>query len=640
MYHALLTRKYLTSKILPLLAAGAVFLCTASVLFVWSIMGGFLTTLLDSGRTHVGDVMIEWPGAGFGYYDELTRDLESRPEILAAAPSIESVAVVQYPDKRNLMVVMLGVDPDSYHRVTGFRDFLWWKPIDEPLPKDTLARDMRVSTPGPLLAGWIPAAAMKARERALELAADNLAPAEMRSIADSLKSIADDARALAPAAKSPTEAAPRIASFLSTTGAEMNALFDQVSQLRAASIVPANRLSAVNESAPPLLINELLDLDRALVRLSRQPNLTAHFQSALPRGDALSAINPISGAEVPALVLGTEHSTYNQRRREGYYDPMPAVSVRQSNGEYAAVPVPVADYTVSVNLLPSEAASSKLDVVARTFTVVNEFKTGIYELDSKVGLVRLDYLQRFLRMDQSDIIDPRAGETIIGPDGRPTIVPATVIGTNPARVTTISVRGKPGIPLESIRDAVKSTYAAFADRHPGAVPDASQIKILTWRDKKATLVAAVEKEIVMVVMVMGVISVTVSFLILAIFWAIVREKTKDIGILRAIGASRAGVMGVWLAYALIIGIIGSVLGGILAHIAVWNINPIHDWLGVNLGITIWSPEIYYISKIPNVVEPWRAAVVMASGVFFSVLGALIPSVRAAYMDPVKALRFE
>ncbi|MBL8963533.1 MAG: hypothetical protein JNK70_05635, partial [Phycisphaerae bacterium] len=71
MYQALLTRRYLTSKIMPLLASLAVVLCTAMVLIVWSVMGGFLVKLMNSGRALVGDVVVAWPNTGFAHYDDL-----------------------------------------------------------------------------------------------------------------------------------------------------------------------------------------------------------------------------------------------------------------------------------------------------------------------------------------------------------------------------------------------------------------------------------------------------------------------------------------------------------------------------------------------------------------------------------------
>ncbi len=136
------------------------------------------------------------------------------------------------------------------------------------------------------------------------------------------------------------------------------------------------------------------------------------------------------------------------------------------------------------------------------------------------------------------------------------------------------------------------------------------------------------------------ISLTAVFLVFSIFWSMVSEKTKDIGILRAIGASKAGVAWLFLRYGLSIGVLGSVLGGTIAYLIVLNINPIHEWIGSALGVYVWDPSVYYFTEIPSEVEPMKAVLVLAGGVIFSVLGALVPAVKAANMDPVRALRFE
>jgi lipoprotein-releasing system permease protein len=253
-------------------------------------------------------------------------------------------------------------------------------------------------------------------------------------------------------------------------------------------------------------------------------------------------------------------------------------------------------------------------------------------------------LQEMLKMDQATIApretDPYDIEPGAGGGGVPSSAGAVV---SPARVTTVLVRGNDTAPLATLKERATKIYAAFAARHPGKVPDAAGsggINISTWEEQQGTLVSAVQNEIVMMLIILGVISMTVSFLILAIFWAIVSEKTKDVGILRAIGAGRSGVAGLWLGYGLVIGVIGSILGGAAAYAIVLNINPIHEWLGSALGIVIWNPKVYYFSQIPNRVDPVRALLVVAAGIGFSVLGALIPAVKAAHMDPVKSLRFE
>ncbi|MBC7772109.1 MAG: ABC transporter permease [Pyrinomonadaceae bacterium] len=652
MYQALLTRKYLTSKILPLLAACAVMLCTLTVLVVWSIMGGFLTSLIESGRAHVGDVSIEWPNAGYAYYDELVSDLENRDEIKAAAATIESFAVVQYPDKRYRMLLLIGVEPKSYNRITGFQDSLWWRPLNEAGKKDRAGRDIRVVSLAPLLEVWIPEACNASIQRIDEMISlssgwNNSIPDSLKDARQRLVTLAQDSTKLARQSRPDDPPAEALLAFRTQAGEVFNTVSTIVYSLDDAKTHAGNAFTLAQvwsqkRDDRPQLGNTMSDLGRALERLGSADVRRARLNDKLANGLSLTVEDPRSGARIPGILLGTEHSTYNQRERDGYYTPIEQVSIRQSDGSYADVRVPIAGYNVTLNLMPSGSGTSKLDSVMRSLPVANEFKTGIYEIDSGFGMVQLDTLQSLLNMQETEeiapISDPYA--VVVRPDGTTAFPEPTVTGRSPARVTNVIVRGADGVDLAKVKAACQSVYAEFARRHAGKVPREEQIKFVTWRDKKATLVAAVEKEIIMMLLIMGVISATVSFLILAIFWAIVREKTKDIGILRAMGASRRGVSAVWLGYALIIGLIGSLAGGVLAHVVVWNINEIHDWMGKTLGISVWSPEVYYISKIPNQIDSGRALLVVCAGMFFSVLGAMIPAVLAARMDPVKSLRFE
>jgi len=138
----------------------------------------------------------------------------------------------------------------------------------------------------------------------------------------------------------------------------------------------------------------------------------------------------------------------------------------------------------------------------------------------------------------------------------------------------------------------------------------------------------------------AIISLVSVVLVLSIFWTVVQQKTRDIGILRAVGASRAGITWLFLRYGMILGILGVILGAVLAHLIVWNINPIHEFLGEQFGMVIWDPKIYMFDEVPSVVPRTTALIVMGAGVVFAVLGALIPALRAAMIDPVSALRYE
>ncbi|MGH7213837.1 MAG: ABC transporter permease, partial [Tepidisphaeraceae bacterium] len=138
----------------------------------------------------------------------------------------------------------------------------------------------------------------------------------------------------------------------------------------------------------------------------------------------------------------------------------------------------------------------------------------------------------------------------------------------------------------------------------------------------------------------GLISVVAVFLIFCIFYMIVVEKTKDIGIIKSVGATSAGVAGIFLGYGLTIGIVGSAAGWAVSYFIVKYINELHDWLGRAMNVQIWDPQVYAFDTIPNTMDPWTAGKIIAVAVVSSVVGALVPAVRAARMNPVEALRWE
>jgi lipoprotein-releasing system permease protein len=349
-----------------------------------------------------------------------------------------------------------------------------------------------------------------------------------------------------------------------------------------------------------------------------------YFRDGLTMTERDSAI----GRERPAAVLGIEVSGYNYREAGGWIVP-----------RYRFMP----NDDVTISVLPLSEGGAVVDVQARVFPVANEFRTGLFEIDNQQALVRLDALQEMLRMNGAERIDEafQFGAVRRDDSGRESFGEPQVVGRVPARATSVLVRASEGFTPAMVQERAFEIYADFASRVEEA-PEAGLVPIYTWEERPGvrTLVAAVKKETALVLVLFIFISLTAVFLVFAIFWAMVTDKTRDIGILRAMGASRRGVAWIFLRYGVAIGVVGSLLGGALAYSIVWNINPIHEWLGTTLGIYVWDPSIYYFSEIPSEVRTSRAVIVLAGGVIFSVLGALIPAIKAANMDPVRALRFE
>lgn len=523
---------------MPLLACIAVALCTAMVLITWSVMGGFLKNLLESGRTQIGDVKISWSSRGFPYYGDLITRLEADDQIEAACPILEAPGVVTLPNGRAQPVEVRGVDPASFARVTNYVETIHWRPLDKPTEHDTAGADIRLQP----LTGF-------------------------------------------------------------TRLLRWPHLPDQPAASRALRMTWADVFEA---------------------------------------GRTLTRTDVATGEPRAAIALGIEVSRLNMRRR-GYYDvswPRRAMPDGSIVDERVILPI---NGTLTLTVIPFDDQGRPVDTVSRIMPVANEYKTGIYLLDANTILCRLDALQDMLNMDEAERI-VSGGGIEIGPDGEPVEAPARVV-REAARVTSVLLRGVPGSKLADVKRRAAEIYAEFAAAHPGVVPPsttdpAQNTMVATWEELNATLIDAVKNETSMVLFVFSFISLTAVFLVWSIFWSMVNEKTKDIGILRAIGASRAGVAWLWLRFALAIGCVGTLLGLVLAHVIVWNINPIHEWMGRALGIQIWKAEIYYFVKIPNEVNPASAALVALAGVLTAVLGALVPAVRAAQMHPVRALRFE
>jgi lipoprotein-releasing system permease protein len=131
-----------------------------------------------------------------------------------------------------------------------------------------------------------------------------------------------------------------------------------------------------------------------------------------------------------------------------------------------------------------------------------------------------------------------------------------------------------------------------------------------------------------------------GFGILATFFMIVVEKTRDIGILKSLGASGNSVAGIFLLYGLFLGITGSGVGAILGLLFVHYINDIAALLEIVTGKEVFDPTVYYFTKIPTIIHPGMILWVSIGAVAIAVLASVLPSIRAARMHPVEALRYE
>jgi lipoprotein-releasing system permease protein len=242
-------------------------------------------------------------------------------------------------------------------------------------------------------------------------------------------------------------------------------------------------------------------------------------------------------------------------------------------------------------------SGGRLAPVYDQFIVVDYFQSEMSEYDSNYVFVPLDYLQHLRTMHD--------------------------------RVTSIQIKLKDYADAPAVVAALRRLF-----------PDDQQYGIETWEDKQSPLLHAIAIEKGILNVLLFLIIAVAGFGILAIFSMIVAEKTRDIGVLKALGASNLGAMKIFLGYGLLLGAVGAGLGTLLGVLLTVHINEVEQFLSRLTGQDIFPRSVYYFDKIPTDLQSWTIVLVNVGAVGIAVLFSVLPALRAAMLHPVRALRYE
>jgi len=291
------------------------------------------------------------------------------------------------------------------------------------------------------------------------------------------------------------------------------------------------------------------------------------------------------------------------------------------------VDVPLVDYgddllvsTIPVN--PSGALAREVGgmpkISEKIFALVDVFKSGYWEADSSHMYVDFAVAQQMAGMEGQPASDDR---------------PAV-----PARASQIQIKVRDPAEAQQIVEKIGGAWREFVKARPEV--GLLQLSINTWETQQRMILTVVEMERNITALMLILMFAGFGVLIALISYVMAYIKSRDVGILKAVGAHDAGVGSLFLGYGFIIGVIGTVLGLGGALLMIYYLDPLEVWVNTTFDINIFPREMYYFEHIPRHISALWCVAVSGAVLVLATLASMAGGLLAALRQPVETLRYE
>lgn len=251
----------------------------------------------------------------------------------------------------------------------------------------------------------------------------------------------------------------------------------------------------------------------------------------------------------------------------------------------------------SLTLLSPKGKATPFGTVPRSgnYTVSIIFDVGMYEYNNGFVFMPLEAAQKFFQMENT--------------------------------VNTLEIMADSPMSIERVKQDV--IFAVKDDA-----------KVYDWRDANKSFINALNVERNVMFMILTLIIIVAAFNIISSMIMLVKDKGKDIAIMRTMGASRAMMLRIFILTGMSIGVAGTMAGALLGILFATNIEGIRRFLENMTNTELFADEIYFLSKLPAIIEWEEVIVVVGMALVISIAATIYPAWRASRLDPVEALRYE